>query len=1174
MTPISLGPYTITGLLGRGGMGAVYRAVHVKQQIPVAIKVLTANIAQDAEYLEAFRNEVRAVAGLDHPAIVTVFDYGQIPAETAAASGGSMVTGCPYLAMEVVEGGLYQWRGRLQWPQLRGIILPLLDALAHAHARGVIHRDLKPGNVLVLPDLSRVALTDFGLAQAHDARGLGAEGGVMGTPAYMAPEQLRGRWRDQGPWTDLYSFGCLAWTLVCGEAPYGRDDIQEVIRAQLLDPVPPLRPLMEVPEGLEGWFQKLMHKDPGARFRSCAEAARALRWLERAAGDSPDTDSRPLGELLDDREVIEGLLDDDSVDDDLLDEELLSDPSVTDMGLTPDALNIPALSPVLSSAIEHRGPGLPPHWSHPRERPPIRLQGVGLGLYGLRLIPMVDREGERDRLWMALGQAVVQQRPHVIQIRGPAGCGKTRLATWLVERAHELGVADSLRCLHSRRSEDEDGLGAMLVRYLGCEGLDPEQARERVRTLLGGERAPRGAPEAIAAAMYQPERFSDDQQRYGVIRRVLERASRRRPLILVIDDAHRGRDALEFASHLMGPTGGGPCPILVVCVLREEALAERQEERDVLERMLLLDDTQKLRVTHLAREHRSALIREILGLDPALAARVEARTAGNPLFAVQLVGDWAERGLLEPTDEGFVLVEGAVVDLPDELHDVWLSRVERTLAGRPETDGLALELASVLGMRVDTSEWYQACALAGYEPSRDLVQLMLAHRLARVDHGGSRAHWDFAHGMLRESLQRRARDAGRLAGHHRVAARMLALRPTKLHHSDERHARHLIAAGEAEAALLPLLGAARSCALAGDYKRAGALLDTRRATMTDIALPPDDEQWGWNLVLRAELAEEREDFPTLQIPARGAEALARRYGHEALLAAALRVRARAARALGQPGEALPLIEEALGAAEDAQDIRQVAWCRHDMARLHLDRGELGDAVELYTNALVGFTELGDRAGLGACHLGLARCCRQELDLDRAGAHLQAAREALTRATYRRGLADCVALGAELARLRGEAEAAAAGLRDAIGRYRELGLNPAMVQATLALSLIEQGRYGEAGELAARNLSQLLSADRLGDAVTLHALLLPCLAHEEKWREFGHHLRRVESLLRRTGRVHPDIATGLERAGLMAHTHRQPIRARACLELALGQWIALERDEEIIRVDNAIRSLRA
>ncbi len=209
MNPVTLGPFTITGLLGKGGMGEVYRGMHTAQKVPVAIKVLKGPIAQDPVYQESFRNEVSAVAGLDHPSIVKVFDYGQVPADAADASDGFLVAGCPYLVMELVEGGaLFQWRGRLSWEQSRRMIQLLLDALAHAHARGVIHRDLKPGNVLINPDLSRVVLTDFGLAHAWDRKAsTESEKSVMGTPAYMAPEQLRGQWRDQGPWTDLYDLG-------------------------------------------------------------------------------------------------------------------------------------------------------------------------------------------------------------------------------------------------------------------------------------------------------------------------------------------------------------------------------------------------------------------------------------------------------------------------------------------------------------------------------------------------------------------------------------------------------------------------------------------------------------------------------------------------------------------------------------------------------------------------------------------------------------------------------------------------------------------------------------------------------------------------------------------------------------------------------------------------------
>jgi len=201
-------------------MGQVWFGVHRAQGVPVAVKVITAERAREASYLQAFHNEVSAMAGLDHPGIVLVFDYGTVGEVAASSSEGALVPGSPYLAMELATGGsLRDADLPATWGELRDLLLGLLDALAHAHARGVVHRDIKPGNILVFEEeparsggehllARRLRLTDFGLAHALDAPD--AEGvriGQSGTPRYMAPEQFAARWREFGPWTDLYALG-------------------------------------------------------------------------------------------------------------------------------------------------------------------------------------------------------------------------------------------------------------------------------------------------------------------------------------------------------------------------------------------------------------------------------------------------------------------------------------------------------------------------------------------------------------------------------------------------------------------------------------------------------------------------------------------------------------------------------------------------------------------------------------------------------------------------------------------------------------------------------------------------------------------------------------------------------------------------------------------------------
>ena len=208
----------------------VWRAIHREQGVPVAVKVLTAHTDP-----EEFRNEVQSVAALYHPGVVMVFDHGLVDAYAAAQTQGRLEENAPWLAMELAsKGSLKDLRRNLSWADIRSLLINVLDALAHAHARGVIHRDIKPGNILLGgPEDHRpgLKLADFGLARGIESTQ--ALRDVRGTPAYMSPEQVLGNWRAFGPWTDLYALGCVAWELITGAPPYAGEDFRNVAAQHL-----------------------------------------------------------------------------------------------------------------------------------------------------------------------------------------------------------------------------------------------------------------------------------------------------------------------------------------------------------------------------------------------------------------------------------------------------------------------------------------------------------------------------------------------------------------------------------------------------------------------------------------------------------------------------------------------------------------------------------------------------------------------------------------------------------------------------------------------------------------------------------------------------------------------------------------------------------------------------
>ncbi|MCB9746039.1 MAG: serine/threonine protein kinase, partial [Alphaproteobacteria bacterium] len=384
---LPLGALWLTRPLGAGGMGAVWEAFHPGEGVSVAVKVMTSEQALDDSARRALRREVEAIARLDHPHIVRVYHHGVVEPVTAMLSGGRLQAGHPYLVMELAtEGTLSERCGASPWAQVQEVLVALLRALAHAHARGVMHLDLKPDNVLLTrgPEGPQVRLADFGLARAMgEGAGLRA-----GTPSYMAPEQIRGE--RLGPWTDLYGLGGLAWALVCGQPPFV-GELREVVSAQLSAPLPELEPAQAVPEGLEGWLRGLLQRQPAERFAHAADALRALEALgppvPQRARPSPRRASWSSASTF------------------LFGVELSPEPAPM-----PEA---PALGP-------QRPEGPPPlgDWrvvEHARR--PRALEALGLETLGLREPPLVGREAERDALWSALRG----ERPRALLVTAPPG---------------------------------------------------------------------------------------------------------------------------------------------------------------------------------------------------------------------------------------------------------------------------------------------------------------------------------------------------------------------------------------------------------------------------------------------------------------------------------------------------------------------------------------------------------------------------------------------------------------------------------------------------------------------------------------------------------------------------------------------------------------------------------
>jgi eukaryotic-like serine/threonine-protein kinase len=268
--------------LGRGATGVVYKAMQKSLERLVAVKILQTGSSASATLRARFLTEARAGAALAHPCIPTIYQTGECQAG-------------PYCAMEFVDGQTLASRIHGRLVTIRSaldLLVRVADAVAHAHAKGIIHRDLKPGNIM-LARSRRPMVMDFGLAKMLEKpTGLTLHGQILGTPAYMAPEQGRGELAQIGLSTDVYGLGATLYRLLAGRPPFNEskaaDTLVKVVSAEPPPAVRAFRP--EVSEALEMVCMTCLHKDPARRYPSAKALAVELRRLQTAAppGDTPD----------------------------------------------------------------------------------------------------------------------------------------------------------------------------------------------------------------------------------------------------------------------------------------------------------------------------------------------------------------------------------------------------------------------------------------------------------------------------------------------------------------------------------------------------------------------------------------------------------------------------------------------------------------------------------------------------------------------------------------------------------------------------------------------------------------------------------------------------------------------------------------------------------------------
>jgi len=287
MNPVNIGRYVIKSEIARGGMATVYLAFDPFVKREVAIKLLPSNLTHDLTFRERFEREAQTVAALEYPAIVPVYDFGE-------------EAGQPYLVMRYMPGGSLSQKievGPLSLNEVSRIFTRLSGALDHVHAQGIIHRDLKPANIL-FDTYNNAYLSDFGIA--HIAAGNAAQTGekMVGTPAYMSPEQARGDKTLDGS-SDIYSMGAILFEALTGKQPYQATTPMGVAVKHITEPIPQLKDVStDIPSQCQDVIDKAMAKDINQRYKSAAHMAQALMLIaSKTIKNPPIPDEEPTARI-------------------------------------------------------------------------------------------------------------------------------------------------------------------------------------------------------------------------------------------------------------------------------------------------------------------------------------------------------------------------------------------------------------------------------------------------------------------------------------------------------------------------------------------------------------------------------------------------------------------------------------------------------------------------------------------------------------------------------------------------------------------------------------------------------------------------------------------------------------------------------------------------------------
>ncbi len=635
--------YRVDGVLGEGGMGIVYRCADLaKSEELVALKrVIVPETDHAEEYILWFYKEARALAALDHPGIVGARDFGRLK------------DGSPFLTMDMAPGlSLHDLaHAGLKWPTIWHIVDQVLSALAHAHARGIIHGDLKPSNVLVeevpgQPPL--VHMLDFGLAwlksDTHDERLDGEKSpeykphAGAGTPGYMAPEQIQHEQHHVCGATDIYSLGCILYRLVGRGPPFGGTP-KELLRQHAFNDLPPLVAAIEVPQGVEKIVEQMLEKQPWDRWEFAAEAHRL--WATHRPQETQAKD-----------------------------------------------YNLPRIRPAATRPLpKGRGfLGRNPNLDASKERT--------TGLLSIRQTPLVGRKSVRRSLREICDEVIdgVGPKHRLIILVGPAGAGKSRIAEWLCQSVHEEGTMIPLQARYRPVRGPLDGVVGAVTRYYNFETADRNTIEHSLLRRWGVQDNDKNGRTWVAGAAewFRPRAPGEDAPigpskvrftldtvatRRTISRHVVRRVGTDRKLLFWLDDLHNA-SASTFEGFKRMHEEDADQPYVIVATVRAEEVHLGTPAAERLRQLREQMGGVAIDITPLEPDTTRELLRKSIQLEDDAIEEATRRSRGNPLFALQQLHAWALKGNMELRGGSYHVSPEVLAVRPKTTAELWRSRLD------------------------------------------------------------------------------------------------------------------------------------------------------------------------------------------------------------------------------------------------------------------------------------------------------------------------------------------------------------------------------------------------------------------------------------------------------------------------------------------------------------------